>query len=335
MAKSSNQKLKLLYLAQIFSRETDEEHGLSVSQIEEKLSAYGIKSERKTLYHDFEELRRFGLDIVGGQNGRSTRYYLGERDFELAELKLLVDSVQAAKFITERKSASLIRKLENLVSKSQAVHLQRQVVMSGRVKTMNESIYYNVDRIHTAIGMDEQIRFRYFQWNVKKDMELRKDGAYYTVSPWALIWNNEYYYLAAYDAGDGRIKHYRVDKMLRITQTGEKRLGKEAFAGIDLARYSRSLFGMFGGEEERVRIEAPNQMAGIFIDRFGKDVILLPKDEERFTALVDVAVSRQFLGWVFALGSEVVITGPESVRDMMKEEACRIAEKYRENREHE
>ena len=328
MRKGPNQKLKLLYLAKILSEETDDRHSLTMQDIIAALAAYGVNADRKTLYLDFDELRKFGMDIITTHIGHNHYYHLGSRDFELAELKLLVDSVQSAKFITNRKSADLIRKLSALVSNHEAKYLQRQVVISGRVKTMNESIYYNVDKLHEAIGAKSRIRFKYYQWNVKKEPELRKDGAWYCVSPWALLWDNENYYLVAYDAEDDKIKHYRVDKMLKISITGDKREGKEKFGEFDLARYSRSLFGMYGGEEVRVTIEARNEMIGVLIDRFGKDLMITRSDDSSFRAVVEVAVSRQFLGWIMALGDGVRIVGPRSVVDEMREEARRLAGQY-------
>ena len=326
--KGENQKLKMLYLSRLFMEQTDDEHGLTMAQIIEKLSAQGVNADRKTLYLDFEELRRFGLDILATQVGRQTYYSLGARDFELPELKLLVDSVQAAKFITDKKSRELIRKLEGLVSVHQARQLHRQVLISGRVKTMNESIYYNIDKLHGAINEDAQIRFQYYQWTVEKEMALRRGGTWYQVSPWALIWDDENYYLVAFDSADEKIKHYRVDKMLKISVTGEKREGKERFTEFDPARYSRSLFGMYGGEDVRVTLEARNDMTGVLIDRFGKDIVITRTDEDHFRTNVEVAVSRQFLGWVMALGDGIRIVGPESVAEQMKQEIRRLAEQY-------
>ena len=259
----NNQKLKLLYLIKIFTEDTDDQHALTLPQIAEKLDAYGVSAERKTLYQDFELLRDFGFDIIGQQARRNFYYHMGNRRFELPELKLLVDSVQSAKFITDKKSNALIKKLEGMVSKYEARKLQRQVIISGRIKAMNESIYYNVDKLHEAIGTDRQIRFKYFRWNIKKEMELRKDGAWYQVSPWALMWDDENYYLVGYDAEDGKIKHYRVDKMWRISVADRKREGKEQFKAFNMPRYTKSLFGMFGGEEVKVTLEAENGMVGI------------------------------------------------------------------------
>ena len=295
MARSSNQKLKLLYLVKIFSEETDEQHGLTLQEIISKLGAYDVKADRKTLYQDFEELRHFGIDIIKVQEGRE-------------------------QFITDRKSQELIRKLETLVSRYEAGELNRQVIISGRIKSMNESIYYNVDTLHEAIGKDRQIRFQYFQWNLKKEPVLRHEGAWYQVSPWALLWDNENYYLVAYDSEDQKIKHYRVDKMLRISVCSERREGQEAFHAFNIPRYTRSLFGMYGGEEIRVSLEAENDLAGILIDRFGKEIPIIPTDDRHFKTMVNVAVSPQFLGWIMALSGRIRIIAPDSVVQKMKAE---------------
>lgn len=324
----NNQKLKLLYLIKIFTEDTDDQHALTLPQIVEKLSVYGVSAERKTLYQDFDLLRDFGFDIIGVQAQRNYYYHIGNRRFELPELKLLVDSVQSAKFITDKKSNALIRKLEGMVSKYEARQLQRQVIISGRIKAMNESIYYNVDKLHEAIGTDCQIKFKYFRWNINKEMVLRKDGAWYHVSPWGLMWDDENYYLVGHDAEDRKIKHYRVDKMWRISVVDKKREGKEEFKAFNMPRYTKSLFGMYGGEEVTVTLEAKNGMVGILIDRFGKDIPIKPVDAEHFRTSVVVAVSTQFLGWIMALGEGVKIIGPDTVVDRMKEEIRLISRMY-------
>ncbi|MDO4869740.1 MAG: WYL domain-containing protein [Bacillota bacterium] len=328
MAKGTNQKLKMLYLARIILSETDDQHGLTMPEIISRLKSYDVNADRKTIYMDIEELRHFGLDIISEQIGRKWYYYIGGRDFELPELKLLVDSVQSAKFITDKKSDELIRKIESLASKHEAKQLHRQVYISGRVKTMNESIYYNVDRLHDAIGSDSQIRFKYYQWNVNKEMELKRDGQWYQTSPWGLMWDDENYYLVAYNSGDDTIRHYRVDKMLHIEMIDEPREGKQQFKEFDLPRYTRSLFGMFGGEEKKVTIEAANDMVGVMIDRFGKDIFIIPVDDGHFQVTVNVAVSDQFLGWIIALGEDVKITAPEDVVKKMQNAARRLTDQY-------
>ena len=229
MAERMNQKLKILYLMKILLEKTDETHSITVQEMITALASYGITAERKSLYSDLESLRTYGLDVIGVQENRNYYYHVGNRQFELAELKLLVDSVQSARFITARKSAELIHKIEGLASQYEASKLNRQVYVTERVKTMNESIYYNVDSIHTAISENAQIRFQYFNWNVDKEMLLRRNGGYYEISPWALTWNDENYYLVGYDSSETKIKHFRVDKMLHIEMLPEKREGREVF----------------------------------------------------------------------------------------------------------
>jgi len=319
MAKGNNQKLKILRLAKILQEETDEEHSLTMPQIVNKLEAYDISAERKSLYRDIEELELFGYDIIKERRGREFCYYIGSRDFELAELKLLVDSVQAAKFITSAKSEALIEKIESLTSKYEAKKLQRQVHVVGRIKSSNESVFYNVDDIYNAIEKNVKIRFRYFQWNVKKEREYRKNGEWYCISPWALSWDDENYYMVGFDDNAQMIKHYRVDKMVEISITEERREGKESFLHFDMASYAKKLFGMFAGEREIVRLRFDNALAGVVIDRFGKDITFFQVDKEHFEVSVNVAVSGQFLGWLFALGDGVRVVGPDNVVEQMKE----------------
>lgn len=328
MAKGNNQKLKLIYLMKILLEKTDEAHSITMEEILASLRAYGISAERKSIYADIEALRLYGLDIVGEQRNRTYYYAVAQRQFELAELKLLVDAVQSSKFITARKSHQLIKKIEALASMYEASQLQRQVYVTERIKTMNESIYYNVDSIHSAINANAQIRFQYFQWTVEKQMELKKDGAFYQVSPWALSWDDENYYLVAYDAAAGEIRHYRVDKMLKIGQCAQPREGKELFERFDMGVYARKMFGMFGGEEQYVTIRFPNRLAGVVIDRFGKEISLRRLDGEYFTIHVEVALSRQFLAWVIGLGEDVQIISPQSVVERMQDEVRRLAAQY-------
>ena len=322
MAKGTNQKLKLIYLIRMLLEKTDEEHSVTMQEILEYLSANDITAERKSIYDDLEAIRNLGFDVVGEPHGKTFHYHIVSRQFELAELKLLVDAIQSSKFITERKSRELIKKLESLVSVYEAKQLQRQVYVSGRIKTMNESIYYNIDELHNAIAQNKKIQFQYFQWNLKKEMELRRDGKFYVISPWALSWMEENYYLIGYDADEGKIKHFRVDKMLKIGCLEEAREGRELFDRFDMAAYSKKNFGMYGGQEQTVKLLCHNSLVGVIIDRFGKDVMIVPADEEHFHVNVEVAVSGLFLGWIFALGDKIRIIGPDAVveemRDMIK-----------------
>lgn len=333
MPKGTNQKFKLYRLAQIMLDNTDDEHYITMPEIMSALGEYEITADRKSIYNDLRDLAKLGIEVEGEKVGNRYHYHVVNRPFELPELKLLVDAIQSSKFITERKTNALIRKLEKLVSRYEAMKLQRQVYVSGRIKTMNESIYYTVDAIHNAISENRKIRFQYFQWNVKKEMELRHGGAFYHISPWSLLWDNENYYLVGYDSEAGLIKHYRVDKMLHIQMSDEKREGREHFKKMDMAAYSRKSFGMYRGKERKVRLLVENRMAGVIIDRFGKDVMLIPADGEHFTVTVDVHVSGQFLGWIISLGEGVQIISPDEVVEQMRQEVERLARQYQQRRE--
>ncbi len=325
----NNQKLKILYLMKILLEKTDETHSITMPEIIASLQAYGINAERKSIYTDMENLRLFGLDIIGEKEDKYFSYRIGNRQFELAELKLLVDSVQASKFMTAKKSIQLIKKIEGLASKYEAAQLQRQVYTTERIKAGNEGIYYNVDQIHTAIASNQQIRFHYFNWDVNKKQVLRKDGAYYQASPWALSWDDENYYLVAYDSAEEKIKHFRVDKMLHISTVEEKREGSKKFQAFDMGAYAKKMFGMFGGDEEMVKIVCKNELAGVMIDRFGQNISLVKVDAEHFSINVKVAVSSQFLAWVIALGDGAKIVSPERVVDKVREEIERLVKQYK------
>lgn len=320
MAKGRNQKLKLLYLMRIFLEKTDENHSISMSEIISSLEAYDVTAERKSIYDDIECLRTYGIDIIGENNEKGYKYYVGSRLFELPELKLLVDSIQSAKFITAKKSNELIKKLESFASKYEASQLQRQVYVSERVKTMNESIYYNVDFIHSAINVNSKITFQYFNWDVNKKMVLRHNGERYKLSPWALTCDNDNYYLIAYDSKQEKIKHFRVDKMLKIEIIDEEREGVDIFKAFDMATYSKKMFGMFTGEEQLVKLECANNMAGVIIDRFGKDLSFNKISSDVFTVNVKVVLSPQFFSWLMALGEGVKLVAPDTAVEKMKKE---------------
>ena len=325
MAKSANQKLKLLILKDYLLRNSDEKHPVTIPQIIEDLGRYDIKAERKSLYDDLEALRVYGLDIVQSRGN----YYVGQRNFETPELKLLVDSIQSSKFITEKKTMSLIKKLEELASMYDAQLLERQVYVRNRVKSMNESVYYNVDSIADAINQDRAIRFKYFEYTVTKERRIRRNGDWYVVSPFTLMWDDENYYMVAWDADAGSLKHYRVDKMLEITALKDARIGKEAFAEVDMAAYAKKTFGMFTGQDRSVRLRFKNILAGAVFDRFGRDVMLIPDGEDHFVVTLDVAVSPQFYSWVFGFGTDVEILSPDDIRERAADLAQQIADQYR------
>ena len=323
MPRTANQKTKLLYVMRLLLQESDEAHPLSTEDLIRRLSEAGIKAERKSIYSDVETLRAFGLD-VHGTRGRSAGYYIGSREFELPEIKLLIDSVQASKFITERKTMQLIRKLAGLTSVHEAALMKRQLYVKNRIKSMNESIYYNVDAIHQAIAEDRQIEFRYYSYTVTKEKKFRRNGRPYRVSPLALSWAEENYYLIAYEAEAGKIKHFRVDKMDGIRVTEMFRQGKGLLPEKEMGEYTRKNFSMFGGEEQVVTMRFSNRMIGVVIDTFGKDVPISSVDEDHFQIRATVAVSPQFFGWLFGLDGEAAITAPREVMEAFEAQMERV-----------
>lgn len=328
MPKGNNQKLKLVYLIKYLLEQTDEEHKVTMGDILSYLETKEINAERKSIYNDINTIRDLGIDIIGEKVGKGYEYHVAGREFEIAELKLLVDAIQSSKFITEKKSRILIKKLEKLVSVHEARQLQRDVYMIGRSKTLNENILYTIDTIHNAMNQNRQLSFCYFQWNTKKKMELRKNGERYVVSPWALCWEDENYYLIAFDEDRKEIRHYRVDKMLSPEKEAKKRNGKNHFERMNMAEYSQKNFGMFRGEEETVTLMVRTGLIGIFIDRFGRDLMIIPVDNEWVKVPIKVSVSRQFLGWVFGLGDGVKIVSPSEVAEKMKNQLLELIKLY-------
>lgn len=327
MGRTSNQKLKILYIMQMLMENTDEEHAMSTNDIIDGLERMGINAERKSVYDDIEMLKLFGLDILS-RRSEPKGYYIASRDFELPELKLLVDSVQSSKFITEKKSRELIKKIEKLAGRYEANELQHQVVVTNRIKTMNESIYYNVDKIHDAISSDVKIKCKYCEWTLSKKLEPKKNGEMYIISPWVLTWDDENYYLIAYDDESGQIRHYRVDKMLGIELTLEKRTGKKEFRDFDIAMFSKKTFGMFAGNEKELEICFDNKLIGVVIDRFGKDINIRKNSNCTFNTRMKVNVSTQFYGWLLALGTDAKIISPREEARKYSEYITKIAEIY-------
>jgi len=329
LAKPGNQKLKLLVLLRYLEQNSDEEHPVRVADMLTELERQGIPAERKSIYSDLEALRTFGLDIEMSGGG----YWLASRRFELPELKLLVDSVQASRFITRRKSSELISKLESLASAGQARQLQRQVYVLNRVKTMNESIYYNVDGIHTAIAGDRQISFRYFDYAYDRTKVYRRGGESYVVSPYALSWAEDNYYLLAYDGVNRELRHYRVDKMDRLHVLKQAREGAEFFRKEDIGRYTSRVFGMYRGQERQLRLRFRRHLAGAVMDRFGQELTLVPEGEDSFTCTVTVSVSPQFYGWLCGFGSEAAILAPAEAAEDFRTYLRGILEAQTEKKE--
>lgn len=315
MAVGEEQKLKILYILKILWEETDERHPMTAPKMAERIREYGIHCERKSIYPCLDALEEFGFDVVRTLNGA----FMGDRLFETPELKLLVDAVQSSRFITKKKSVELINKLSTLAGQYDRKKLKGQVFVSNRVKSMNESVYYNIDTIQEGIAENVQLQFQYLTWSGDKQMVERHDGKIYVISPWSLVWERERYYLVGYQKSSGQLKHFRVDKMKHIKLLERKREGKDLFSKLDMNAYTTENFGMFQGRNETVTLSVTEDLAGVIIDRFGQDVWMHRENEEMLTAVVNVSVSNQFYGWVTAFAGKVRILSPD-----------RVCEEYRE-----
>lgn len=329
MPKSSNQKLKLLIMADMFRSETNENNPITISRIIENLSASGIAAERKSVYSDIESLSQYGMDIIKTGSSRNTGYYLGNADFQLSELKLLADAVACSRFITEKKSRELIGKISTLTNRYDAGDLKRNVIVSDRVKNMNEHIYYTVDAIEDAIRRKKKIRFLYFDFDRSKNKKYHNDKNYSEVSPYALCWREENYYLVGYYDKYQAVSNFRVDKIERVEIIeDEKRV--EQPKGFNLADYTKKRFGMYSGEDTRVTLKVHNSLAGVIFDRFGKNnTTVTVIDDDWFSTNQPVTVSPIFFGWVMQFGDKMEITGPENVRNDFKKHVRGIMKLYK------
>lgn len=320
MAKSENQKLKLLYLRDYLRQSTDAAHPVTVQKLIDFLASKDIHAERKSIYDDIRTLNEYGTEILY-RRGKHGGYYVAQRDFELSELKLLVDAVLSSRFLSPKRSAELIKKLAALSSAHESELLRREIVLAGRVKTTAEDSFANVDAIHEAIHKNSRIAFRYFDWGT--DMKKKFRDGEYQASPYALLWDDENYYLIAHTEKHG-LTHYRVDKMENIRLTWEKRVFTEETKKFDPAAYSREVFGMYRGERKRIKLRFENALAGVVIDRFGRDVMLIPDGKEHFTLTVDVSVSPNFLGWIAGFGGRAAVVFPQSIVEEYRA-LCRAA----------
>ena len=310
--KNTNQRLKILYLYKILLERTDEEHYITMPEIISQLSLYGITAARKALYEDIEALKVFGLDIVSGR-GTNAGYQVVSRDFELPELKLLADAVSSSRFLTEKKSSELLKKLEKLTSIYEAKQIQRQVFIADRVKSGNERIYMNVDAVHRAIAEQKKISFKYFDYDINKKKRYRQGIR--TCSPYALTWDDERYYLVAYYEKYDSISNFRVDRMENVEILPES--AQKYPSGFNLSSYLNSTFSMFSGESEEVKLCFEQSLINAVIDRFGKNVSIFPDDDEHFTVRVQIKTEHPepFFGWLFQFGTKVKIIAPFTLKE--------------------
>lgn len=305
------QKAKILYIWDYLQKNSHQNHPVRANELIEMLDRVGIPCERKTIYSDIAVLQDFGVDIVSAP-GKNGGYYIASRNFELSELKLLIDAVQSSRFLTEKKSRELIEKLCAECNERDARLMRRDVYVSGRVKSMNETIYYNVDAIQEAISRNRQIDFRYFDWGLGGKRVYRQKT--YRASPYGLCQDNENCYLLALSPRHGNTS-YRVDRMSDIQLTDESRVPCPELTGKGLSEYANRMFQMFSGDTVAVKMRFHRDLCNAVIDRFGKESMLLPDGEEHFVITAQVAVSPLFLSWIIGFGNKAKILYPQSVAD--------------------
>ncbi len=319
MPRSANQKLKILYIYKILFEMTDENVSLNASQIITELERYGISAERKSIYDDIEALRLFGVDI---NTNEGKGYYIGERLFELSEIKMLIDVIQAAKFMSGKKTSVLSEKLRSLAPISDRRALMRQIVTDNSIKTSNESVYYSIDSIHRAIDEKKKLRFRYHSYDIRKNKIYKNKGQYYFVNPISLIWSDEKYYLVAYDDIAAIIKHYRVDKMESVTECAEEISREVLEIKFDAAQYTKANFHMYSGNIVEVTLQGKEHSIGLIFDKFGKDVFVIPGNDGTFRVSVKVTDTMQFYSWLFGISDVISLVSPkccvEKYRKLLK-----------------
>lgn len=310
MANSEKQKKKLLYIAQYINEYSDENHTVTTNELVDMLEKHDIPAERKSIYNDISILKEFGMDIAISR-GRNGGFTMLSRPFQLAELKLLVDAVQSSRFITGKKSFSLIEKLGSLTSVYERQELNRNVFITNRIKSENESIYYSTDIIYNAIAKNRRIEFLYFNYGPDKRRHYHNEKKPIRVSPFGLQFDSEKYYMIAFDASCEKIKHYRVDKMCNVEITDEERDGEEYFADFDVARYTNAIVKMFAGTPENVTLECDKEYAGAIIDKFGMKLNFIPTSDNKYSVMINAALTPTLYSWIFTFGGKVTVLSPE------------------------
>ena len=325
MPKSYDQKMRILYVWDYLQKNSHEDHPVRTSELIDMLwEKHQIRSERKAIYSDIKSLQEFGVDIISTK-GRDGGYFIGERIFQRSELKLLIDAVQSSRYLTESKSRELIQKLCDQCNEVDARLMRRNILVSGRVKSMNNSILYNVDHIQDAISKNRQISFRYFDWDIKGQRKYRDKQ--YIASPYGLCQDNENCYLLAHSPRHG-ITSYRVDRMSDIEATAEPRTPCPELTGSKLHEHANKLFQMFAGDSVNVKLRFHVELLNVVIDRFGHDIMLIPDGPEHFNFTVPVVVSPMFLSWVIGFGEKAKILHPPAVAQQCKDLCTQVIRQY-------
>ncbi len=320
-------KIKLLKLYELLSQETDEEHPLGTVAIIKKLNEMGISCTRKTLYSDIATLNAFGYEVMCVR-AVSNMYYVTDRKFDVSELRILLDAVQAASFITDKKTDELVDKIANLAGSRSGEVLKNNVVEFNTTKNTNESIFYNVSAITEAISNGKKLTFKYFEYDLDHNRQYRKGGDDYVVNPFATILSSDNYYLLAYDDKRGKMVPYRVDRMDKVQVSQLNILPVPISAEIDVSQHKKQVFDMFLGQSERVEFLVENKLKDAVFDRFGSEIKLYKHDDQRFTFSADVQLSDAFFGWCCSFGDMVEVISPQKVRSRVKGYAEKILLRY-------
>lgn len=326
MAQENWQKFKLIKLLEMLQQETDEHHPLSTNTICSRLEKIGISCERRTLSKDIDVLNTIGYEVMHTRVGKEKAYYVEDRSFSVPELKILIDAVQAASFITDKKTAELVDKLAALGGSHKADILKSNMVCFNTRKHSNESIYYNVDRLEESIEQQKKVSFRYFDLNENGGKVYRKDGGQYIVEPVALVFNEDNYYLIGYSAKYDNTANYRVDRMDQVSLVDEDTSDRALFLRAGLNDYTGQVFKMYGGEEADIVLEFDNKCIGAVYDRFGEGTKMMPSGENKCVATVKVQLSPAFWGWLFQFAGEMKLLSPTHVIEQYKAHAAKIFE---------
>lgn len=320
-------KLKLLYLEKIFREETDEEHGLTMPQLIERLADFGINAERKSLYTDIKLLQDFGHDIIKLQTSPIS-YAMVSRSFEFGELQLLADAVQSSRFLTKKKSDALVESIGRLGSHDQATALTRSIHVEGRIKMQNESVFYNLDAIQRAIAAKKKIEFQYFKYDLYKERQLSHDGDVYVETPVQMTYSDGCYYMIVFNDKHDGFANYRVDRMLNVEVSKQDATRNERISSFDIAEYEARVFGMFSGDPTSVTLVVKADAMGAIVDRFGRDIVSMKVDAETARVSVMVMESPTFFGWLAQFGDRVKIARPAALRDAYLDYLKNIIQAY-------
>ncbi len=331
MAGNINSKIKLLRIYDILCEKSDEDNPLAAAEICEELNLYGISAERKSIYADLAVLESYGYDIIKVSQPKKG-YYVGDRDLQIAEVRLLIDAIQSAKFITESKTEDLISKIERRLSKNQRDMLAKQVYVDHRNKNGNEKIYYAIDALYRAATSRKKVRIHYLKRCIETGERPKNEEHVYSVSPYALIWSNDNYYLVCNNAKYNNLMHLRIDKIISVTQLDEDIRPlyevsdyKDVF---DAADYASKVFNMFSGEPERISIRCANSMWDVVRDRFGDDVMIVERTDDTFTISTTAAVSEGLIAWILQYGNRMVAISPSELKNGVLEQARKTVAAY-------